>query len=300
VTREPVTARVISASRRTDIPAHYTEWLLYRLKAGRCTYFHAMAHRWMEADLRPEAVRAIVLWSKNLRPLLPHLDRIACDYPFACHLTITGLPASLEPASPPWREAVAQAREVSERFSVHHVIWRFDPIVLTPENTWERTLETFGRLAGELEGVVGRCLFSFMQVYGKVERRLRDAGIAYEDPPQERRREMALALQAVAAQHGLAHASCCVEGLGDVGIARGRCIDPEVLERVGMRHGPALRPAPSREGCGCYQSTDIGMFDTCPSGCVFCYANTGREGARRAFEAHDPMCESLKARGTGV
>ncbi len=299
MTLDPGEARVISASRRTDIPAYYAEWLANRLAAGRCTFFHALARRWMEVDLRPDAVRAIVFWSKNYAPLLPHLDRIARDYPFTCHLTITDLPAALEPGSPPWEVTTAQARAISERFSPDHVIWRFDPIALTPETTWPRTLERFARLAAALEGSVTRCVFSFMQVYGKVERALRKAGVAYEDPPLDRRREMALTLREAAARHGIDLVSCCVEGLAEVGVPAGGCIDPCILQRVGMRDGPKLKPAPSRKGCGCRQSTDIGMFDTCPGGCVFCYANTSSEGARRAFEAHDPTCESIKARRKG-
>jgi len=286
--------RVISASRRTDIPALYTPWLLARLREGRCRYFHAFARKWFEVDLRPEAVRAIVFWSKNLAPLLPHLGRVAEDYPFYCHLTITGYPSTLEPGSPPRDQAVAQAHDVARRFSPEHVIWRFDPVIFTAWTGQEWVASAFARLAAELEGATRRCYFSFVQRYGKVRRRLEAAGIGATEPSLAEQRESALRLAEIAQGHGMTLHSCC----GDVGllggpIQEGHCIDPDVLAAVGACPGPRLRPAPSREGCGCYQSIDIGAYDTCTAGCVFCYATDSFARATRAHAEHDPGRDNL-------
>ncbi len=290
----PLPRRVISVSRRTDLPAHYVPWLLRRLDEGHCRFFHAMGHRWLTADLRPEAVAALVFWSKNLGPLLPHLPAIAERYAFTCHLTITGLPPSLEPGAPPWEETVGQAHEIARRFSPDHLTWRFDPIALATPDDWPATLARFGTLADALRGATTRCVTSFVSVYGKVRRRLAARSIGLWEPAAEQQAAMARTLQAEARARGIELSACCVPGLAEAGIPQAHCIDPEVLRRVGARLEEPLRPSPSRPGCGCYASVDIGMYDTCPSGCVFCYANTNEQRAAEALTEHDPAGEALR------
>lgn len=284
---------VISASRRTDIPAYYVPWLLRRLQEGRCRFFHVFERRWHEVDLRPEAVRAIVFWSKNLAPLLPHLETIGRDYPFTCHLTITGHPHFLEPAGPPPEEAVRQARAVARRFSHNHIMWRFDPIVITEATPPEEVIGRFTRLADALAGSTRICSYSFVQAYRKVDARLSTLGIAFEELSLEAQHELALRLAEVAAARGIELRACCVRPPPGGGIPRARCIDPEVLRAVGMVSTPPLRRAGTREGCGCYRSIDIGAYDTCPAGCVFCYATRGLDRARRYFDRHDPAVDAL-------
>lgn len=292
----PPARRVISASRRTDIPAHYTPWLLRRLAEGRCRVFHAMGHRWVEVDLRPEAVAAIVLWSKDIGPLLPHLPALASRYALACHLTITGHDPTLEPGAPPWEDTVRQAREVAERFSPDHLVWRFDPVVLTEATPAAEVTGRFRDLCRALEGATTRCVMSYVCIYGKVRRRLAARRIDLLEPSPEERVALALDLQAITREHGIGLSACCTEGLVEAGIPAAHCIDPEQLRLVGARFDAPLRRAPSRPGCGCYASVDIGMYDTCPTGCVFCYANTSERRAAEAIGEHDPAGHALRDR----
>jgi hypothetical protein len=269
--------------------------LLNRLAAGSCRYRNAFTGEWLEVDLRPEAVAALVLWTKNLGPLLPHLGAIGERYPFLCHFTITGYPPSLEPSSPPVETAVAQAREVAARWSSAHVLWRFDPIILTPETPWPWIESRFRSLARELEGVTSHCYTSLMCAYGKVIKRLAAAGIAWERPAAEHAAEIALGLAEIGGEHGIRVYSCCTPVLVAGVVQRARCIDPEALQAVGARLAAPLRRAPTRSGCGCYASVDIGAYDTCPSGCVFCYATNNPARAERTHAKHDPHSPSLEA-----
>jgi hypothetical protein len=285
--------QVVSASRRTDIPAYYTEWLLGRLKAGRCRYFHVFSRQWHEVDLRREAVRAMVLWSKNYAPLLPYLDTIAGHAPFICQFTITGHPADLEPCAPPWREAVAQAREIASRFSAGHVMWRFDPIVITQRTPRAEVVERFTRLIDALAGHTRVCAYSFVQEYRKVNARLRELGVTFDELPLEDQHDLAHELSAIAAQRGIELRACCIPAPPGGAIPQARCIDRDALIAAGMDPQPALKRAATRKGCGCYKSVDIGAYDTCPSGCVFCYANRGLTKARAYAEEHDPATDTL-------
>lgn len=285
--------QVISASRRTDIPAYYAPWLLRRLKEGRCRYYHVFERRWHEVDLTPAAVRAIVFWSKNLAPLVPHLDRIARDYPFTCHLTITAHPRLLEPGAPPPEDAIGQAREVARRFTPGHILWRFDPIVITETSPRRGVVERFTRLADALAGATRVCTYSFVQEYRKVNARLAALGVAFEEVPLADQHDLALELADVAQGRGIDLRACCTQAPPGGRIAQARCIDPVLLAAVGMRPSPQLRRAATRKGCGCFRSVDIGAYDTCPSGCLFCYATRGLDQAERHCASHDPAADSL-------
>ncbi len=123
---------IISISRRTDIPAFYSDWLMHRLRRGRAGYLNPFGGKKCAVSLLPEDVLFIVFWSKNYQPLLQHLDELdRMGYKFYFHFSITGQPKQLEVNTIPWEKAVEQAQQLSQRYSSQHVLWRFDPIVLS-------------------------------------------------------------------------------------------------------------------------------------------------------------------------
>jgi hypothetical protein len=309
--------RVISVSRRTDIPAFYTPWFLNRLRAGFAEYLHPFTKQCLTVSLRPEDVSCLVFWSKNFAPLLPHLPDISRQYHFYCHFTITGLPTALEPRVPPTEEALRQAKSIASLFSPDHLQWRFDPIVLTRDVTPEATLDRFSTLARSMVGSTTRCYTSFVDPYPKVLQRLKEAGISLLDPPLEQQREIVGKMAQIASQHGISLYSCCedalatqtpsppqgsrlkAQGLGNPplrpsalspkpAVAFGHCIDPAILAAIGAPLPSDLRPAPTREQCGCFKSYDIGAYDTCPHLCLYCYANANPQAVHRNHAAHDP------------
>ena len=124
---------IIGASRRTDIPAFYAEWMLHRLRAGYCTVANPYNRNQVSRiSLRPEDVDAIVFWTRNPRPLMryiPELDSQGYRYYF--QFTILGYPREIDHKSPPAAAAVQTFRELSERLGPTRVIWHYDPIVFT-------------------------------------------------------------------------------------------------------------------------------------------------------------------------
>jgi hypothetical protein len=93
---------IISASRRTDVPAFYAEWMVRRLREGYCTVpnpFDRNQAAWI--SLRPEDVDAIVFWTRNPRPLMPYLDELdSRGYRYYFQFTILGYPREIDPKSP--------------------------------------------------------------------------------------------------------------------------------------------------------------------------------------------------------
>jgi hypothetical protein len=280
---------IISASRRTDIPAFYMPWFMNRLDAGTANYPNPITGKPCSVSLHPDDVHSIVFWSKHYGPFLPHIDTIQTrGYRFYCHYTITGAPRLLEPHVPQWQYNVDIFRRLTQRASVQ---WRFDPMVFTPDLDAAYYLARFREIAAALEGSTTRCYFSFATFYGKVQRRMHD--LAYMEPSLAEKQEFLAQMAESAAQHGITLYSCCADELVDERIHKAHCIDGDLLAELFPDRPLAAKNQPSRAMCGCVASRDIGVYDTCPFGCIYCYANQTQELALTHHHAHDPACESL-------
>jgi hypothetical protein len=289
--------QIISASRRTDIPKFHASWFMGRVREGRVAYRNPFSGHLHEVSLRPEDVRAIVFWSRDYRPLERHLDELdARGFRYVFQFTITGLPRIFEERVPDAETSVATARRLAGRTSPAHVLWRFDPIVISGWTEAEETIERFTRLARGLEGATRRCSISFMQLYAKVRRNmapLEDAhGLRFRHPAIDEKRAIAGRLATVAAAHGIALVSCCDDALIQAGdgweVGKGRCVDASLIEALFPDRVAPSKPGPTREACGCALSRDIGAYDTCPHGCFYCYANANPDLARARHAAQDP------------
>jgi hypothetical protein len=285
---------IISASRRTDIPAFYMDWFMNRLEAGFARYLNPFGGTIHTVSLRPEDVHSIVLWSKHYGPFLAYLDAIL-ERGYGCcfHYTITAVPANVEPHVPDWQTGVRILRELARRTSSSHVLWRFDPILLTHEWGPEYYLRRFREMTRALAGSTRRCYFSFVALYGKVSKRLARTNVGYREADGEERRTLAEAMADMAQEAGMTLHACCQDDLVSPEIREARCIDGELLAELYPDRPVISEVRPTRKGCGCTASRDIGMYDTCTLGCLYCYANQGREVALRRWRAHDPHGEML-------
>lgn len=291
-----VGAMIVSASYRTDIPAFYADWFMARLAAGEARVASPYGGRSYTVSLRPGDVDGFVFWTRNIGPLLPHLDRVAGVAPFVVQFTVTGYPRALEPGVIDAEAAIGQVREVADRFGPRAAVWRYDPLLdstLTPPG---RHRENFGRLAAALAGVVDEAVVSFAQIYAKTRRNLdaaaRRHGFRWRDPEDGEKRRLVADLAAIAAGHGMRLAVCTQPHLTGEGASPARCIDADRLSEVAGRPVRA-REKGNRPGCLCHESRDIGAYDSCAQGCVYCYAVSSRARAKRVLAAHDPAAESL-------
>ena len=89
---------IISASRRTDIPALYSQWFMNRLREGEVLVPNPYNRRKVSRiRLSPEVVDGIVFWTKNPEPLLPYLRELdAMGYRYCFQYTITDYGKDLE------------------------------------------------------------------------------------------------------------------------------------------------------------------------------------------------------------
>lgn len=290
---------IISASRRTDIPAFYSEWFFNRVREGFAVTRNPFnADQMAKWRLDPEAVDAIVFWTKDPAPMLGRLrelDERGFSYYF--QFTLTPYGRDVEPGVR-GKGAVADTfRRLAEAVGPERVIWRYDPIFLGDAHTEAWHAERFGGLADALRGCTERVVISFLDMDYRTVRRMGREGLRGGTAQEQDR--LAGTLAGIARAAGLAMATCAEEvDLTRHGIERGCCVDAALIERIsgGARAGCALRAAKDknqRDACGCVESVDIGAYNTCAHGCAYCYANFNPGAIARNRARHDPASPVL-------
>jgi Domain of unknown function (DUF1848). len=288
---------IVSASYRTDIPTFYGEWFLRRLAAGYCLVRNPYNGEFSRVSLERPGCEGFVFWTKNAATFLPALEEVAGrGFPFVVQYTVNGYPRALEWSVTNAQRSVGLMQEIAARYSPLALVWRYDPVLfstLTPATFHE---ENFGRLAEKLRGATDEVVISFAQIYRKTRANLdaagRIAGFAWDAPGFETKSALAAKLSRLAADCGMRLSICAQREFLQPGVEDAACIDLERLSRLAGYRIRAPRRA-HRPACGCWASRDIGAYDTCPHGCVYCYAVQTRARARRVFRQHNPEAESL-------
>lgn len=292
---------IVSASYRTDIPAFYGEWFLNRFRAGYAKVVNPYGRQVSTVPLRA-GVDGFVFWTRNARPFRPALREVRrAGLPFVVTYTVTGLPRALESSVIESERAVADMRSLAEEFGPRAVVWRYDPILLGSLSPAAFHRQTFAALADALAGVVDEAVISFATIYRKSARNLavaaRAHGFGWDDPPDDAKRALAAELAGLARARGLALRVCSQPDYTVDGTKPAACIDARRLEEVaggwGLARAVDARLKGNRPGCACFESRDIGAYDTCPHGCAYCYAVGSRPLAKRRFHDHDPAGEFL-------
>jgi hypothetical protein len=278
---------IVSASYRTDIPAFYGDWFLGRLQAGACDVANPYGGPAYRVPLVGPEAEGFVFWTRNIAPFGAALEAVAArDLPFVVHYTITGYPKALEASVIPAVRSVALVRALAERYGPRAVVWRYDPLLITSLTPPQWHRETFAGLAAALAGATDEVVLSFAQVYRKTrantERAARKHGFTWRDPAPEEKRALLAELAGLARAQGLKPTLCAQPELLDEALKAARCIDAGRLSDV-AGHTIEAKTKGNRPGCLCAQSRDIGAYDTCPHGCVYCYAVSHPDTAKRNY-----------------
>lgn len=269
---------IISASRRTDLPAFHAGWFINRLRAGYCLVVNPIdPGRISRVSLRPEDVDCLVFWTRDPRPLLPRLpelDRSGFRYYF--QYTLLGNPRILDPLVPDPAAAVRTFRTLVERIGPDRVIWRYDPIVLSSQTGPEFHLRIFGEIASALRGFTRRVVVSFLDIYPAIAprlRRLEKGGCKIVEPSPESLARLVPGLAGIAGENGMEVQSCAEKiDLRPWGIKPGKCVDDGLIRRVFGISVSGRKDPGQRKLCRCAVSRDIGVYGTCRFNCVYCYA----------------------------
>jgi len=262
---------VVSASRRTDLPAFHADAFLSRVREGFADVPDPRnPAKVRRVPLTPDAVDAFVFWTKDPRPLMARLDELEA-FPFYFQFTLNPYGVDVEPGVPPLGTRVETFLRLSERVGPDRVVWRYDPVLLSDRHDVSFHAESFEALAARLGGATDACVTSFLDTVPKARRSIHAHGL--RAPSDEEILALAGAFAGSARRHGLS-ASTCAEAvdLSAFGIGHARCIDPARILRISGRRVPSRKDPGQRTACGCAPSVDIGTCGTCAHGCAYCYA----------------------------
>ncbi len=262
---------IISASRRTDIPAFHSEWFFNRLKEGYIITKNPMNSKQIKkVSLHKEDVDCFVFWTKNPEPMIDSLEELN-GYNYYFQFTITGYPVDIEPKLPPLHKRIETLKKLSAMIGPKRIIWRYDPIILSDKIDLDFHVVHFEEMARKIQPYVSKCTISFLDAYPSNQKRLEKNNVKVLDDQQIH--QLASKFSEIAFQNNLIIETCS-EGyaLESIGICHAKCIDAKYINKLFDIDVTAQKDKNQRTNCGCVKSVDIGAYSTCLHNCVYCYA----------------------------
>lgn len=284
---------IISASRRTDIPTYYADWLFNRLEEEYVLVRNPMnIHQIGKISLAPEVVDGIVFWTKNPIPMLDRLSELD-KYNYYFQFTLNAYGKDVEPNIPSKNDVIIPAfQQLSKIIGRERIIWRYDPIFFNEYYTMEYHCKYFRMLAERLGPYTEKCTVSFLDLYRNTARNTKPLNIQPET--REQQIEIMQRFLKIADEYGLYIDTCAEEiDLEKFGISHAHCIDKKRFEQIGKYKLSVEKDPNQRPECGCIASIDIGTYNTCKNGCLYCYANYSHNTVVKNAQLHNPLSPLL-------
>ena len=197
---------IIRASRRTDIPAFFSDWFMNRIREQYALVRNPFnSHQVSKISLNPDVVDCIVFWSKNPEPMLTRLNELQ-NYTFYFQYTLNAYGREIEMNLPALKQRIATFQSLSKMIGKERIIWRYDPIILNETYTAGWHSSAFSNLACQLSGYTGKCTISFIDMYPAITNNVRPLGI--REIPGGSISALARNLSSIAASCGLAIDTC--------------------------------------------------------------------------------------------
>lgn len=303
---------ILSVSRRTDIPAYYSDWFINRIGEGFLYVRNPFnPHQVSRIELSPDVVDCIVFWTKNPAPMLERLD-VLKDYNYYFQFTLTGYGRDVECNLPDKRQVLIPTfQKLAETIGPERVVWRYDPILFSVRYTPEYHIRAFRQIAAALNGYTKRCVISFLDMYPKIQRNMDAMGAVLPEEWQNkvmeterttggdsvtefRLQDFAGELAKIARKNNMDIFSCAEKiELEKCGIQHSSCVDKALVEEIIGCRIDVKKDKNQRTECGCVESVEVGTYNTCKNGCKYCYANYSAESVTKHLACYDPLSPIL-------
>jgi len=276
---------IISASRRTDIPSYYSEWFFNRIKEKFVYVRNPMNIRQVSViNLEPEFVDCIVFWSKNPKPMIDNLDLLK-DYKFYFQFTLTPYEQDVEVKLPSKTEIIETFKKISDMIGPQKVIWRYDPILINKKYNIAYHIDKFEKMASVLKGYAEKVTFSFIDFYKKITENIKLLEIT--EISTEEKNIIAQKFSEIARNNNFLIDTCAEDiDLSKYGITHARCIDDKLISKITGKNLLVEKDKNQRPECGCVKGIDIGEYNSCSNGCVYCYANYSNNIVEKNIKKH--------------
>lgn len=263
---------ILSVSRRTDIPAFYSDWLYNRVKEGFVYTRNPMnIHRISKILINPDVVDCIVFWTKNPQAMLHRLDEIS-NFNYYFQFTVNPYSQSIETFVPKKEQIIDTFKRLSDKIGSKRVVWRYDPILVTDEIEIDYHIKYFESIAKRLASYTEQCTISFIDNYKKTERNMKCTSARNLSISEIM--SISKSISEISRTYNINIQSCAEEyDLSSVGVKHGRCIDRVLIEDILGHSIASKKDKNQRKECGCIESIDIGEYNTCGHNCLYCYAN---------------------------
>jgi len=253
---------IISASRKTDIPAFYSDWFMQQIGAGCTSVVNSYNGLSREVSLKPEDVDCFVFWTKNSSPMFKYLNTLDdMGYNYYFQFTLNDYP-TLETNVLDLQKRIDTFKFLSNTIGKNKVIWRYDPLLLTDTLTIEDLLKSIKYIGDELHSYTDKLVFSFLDNYKKIPQGL-------YSPDDNQRNTIVNALLEMNTNWNLELATCA-EAYD--GVRHNACIDADLINELFGLDVSGKKDMGQRKLCMCAKSIDIGSYRTCKHGCKYCYA----------------------------
>lgn len=275
---------ILNTGSRTDIPAYYSDWFYNRIKAGyvlvRNPYYPSQITKYL---LSPDVIDVMVFCTKNPSSMLDRLSLLSAFDTF-WFVTITPYGTEIEPHVPPKEQVIASFRQLSEAIGSSRISWRYDPVLITDTYSIAHHIEQFHRMAEALSGYTTQCVVSFIDLYEKTKRNFR--GI--RSVTSEEQEILIDAFSNIAKENGLQIHLCCENAsLVRENVDADGCMSKAVLEKALGCKLNVPKKKTARSECSCLLGADIGAYNTCGHGCLYCYANYDMETVAKNRKLHN-------------
>jgi len=283
---------IISASRRTDIPAFFSDWFFNRISEGYVLVRNPMNYYQVsKIDLSPSVVDCIVFWTKDPCNMIDKLSLLE-KYKYYFQFTLNSYDQSVECGVRKKSDIIKTFIELSRIIGKEKVIWRYDPILLSNKYTKEHHYKYFEIFASKLKGYTDKCVISFLDLYKNTQRGVKSLELS---PLTEVDMvEIARNISAIANKYNIEIATCCERiDLSPYGIKHNKCIDDTLITKIVGANLNIEKDKTQREVCGCVSSIDIGAYNTCRHNCAYCYATYSEKTVEKNRLLHNPKSPLL-------
>jgi hypothetical protein len=248
-------------------------------------------HQISKISLEPDVVDCIVFWSKNPKPMLPKL-RFINQYAYYFQFTLNPYGRDIEVSLPNKNDIIETFKKLSDMIGPQKVIWRYDPILLNDKYNISYHIDKFYEFAGKLKGYTEKVTFSFIDFYKKITENIKSAGL--DEITCEEKNIVANNFSRIANENNLLIDTCAEDiDLSKYNISHARCIDDRLIAKIIGYNLIAEKDKNQRLECGCVGSIDIGEYNSCLNGCIYCYANYNQNIAANNINKHNKFSPLL-------